>query len=149
SALAFAPDGKVLATVSNTEGSIQSGPGELSIHDVAGKTLLAAVKEPAGLRAVAFAPDGKTLATGGFDRAVKVRDAASGALLRTVGGFSKLVSAVAFAPDGKTLAAGCFDGSVKLWDTATWKTPRTLSAQKYPVLSLAFAPDGKTLAVGT
>ncbi len=44
-----------------------------------------------------FAPDGKTLATSGHDNSVKVRDAATGAVLTTLGRFGKLVNAIAFA----------------------------------------------------
>ena len=125
-ALAFAPDGKVLGAVTGTEGSSQSGPGELLLYDVAGRTMLATVKEPAGLRTLAFAPDGETLATSGFDNTVKVREAATGAVRATLGAFGSLVSAVAFAPDGKTLVTGCVDASVKLWDTTSGREVRAL-----------------------
>ena len=55
-----------------------------------------------GVFAVAFTPDGKTLASGSRDQTVKVWDAASGRLLRTLEGHTNDVTAVAFAPDGKT-----------------------------------------------
>ena len=100
-------------------GRAQNGPGELRFYDVAGRKLQGVVKEPAGLRAVLFTPDGKTIATSGHDNTVKIRDAATGAVRATLGGFEKLVDALAFGPEGKTLVTGCLDASVKLWDVAS------------------------------
>jgi WD40 repeat protein/beta-lactamase regulating signal transducer with metallopeptidase domain len=169
-ALAFAPDGKMLGTVTATEGGPRGGPGELRLYEVAGRRLVTTVREPAGLQAIAFAPDGKAVATGGYDRTVKVRDAIDGTLLATLGGservkefrhapngarmeprggFGNLVTTVAFAPDGKTLAAGCLDETVQLWDMATGKSISTIPVYGQSVLSLAFSPDGRELAVGT
>ena len=51
------------------------------------------------VRAIAFSPDGKTLASGG-DNTIKLWDAASGKLLRTIEGHSSNVKAIAFSPRG-------------------------------------------------
>ncbi len=171
-ALAFTPDGRMLGTVTATDGGPRGGPGELRLYelDVTGGRLVTTVREPAGLRAIAFAPDGKTVATAGYDRTVKLRDPTSGTLLATFGGsdrvrefrhapngarsgprggFVNLVTAVAFAPDGKTLAAGCLDETVQLWDMATGTSISTIPVYGQSVLSLAFSPDGRELVVGT
>src|SRR5262245_17477168 len=50
------------------------------------------------VRAVAFAPDGSTFASGGDDRTVRVWDAATNRLSRTLEGHTGKVTAVAYSP---------------------------------------------------
>ena len=69
----------------------------------------------AEVTSIAYSPDGKTLASGSYDKTIKLWDARSGALLRTLEGHTSWVDAVIFAPDGDTLASGSFDQTIKLW----------------------------------
>src|SRR5262245_45161425 len=68
------------------------------------------------ISSVAFHPGGKIFATGSKDRTVKLWDAESGKLLRTLTGHSSDVNSVTFSPDGKTLASGSSDRTVRIWD---------------------------------
>ncbi len=77
---------------------------------------------------------------------MKLWDARSGELLRTLYGHKKRVWSVAFAPQGGTLASGSSDNTVKLWDTRSRKLRRTLEGHQKQVLSVAFDPQGGTLA---
>ena len=95
---------------------------------------------------MAFSPDGKSLASASSDNSIKLWDASSGSLLRTLSGHSNTVSSVAFSPDGKSLASASDDNSIKLWDASSGSLLRTLSGHSRPVSSVAFSPDGKSLA---
>jgi len=56
------------------------------------------------------------------------------------------VQAVAFSPNGKNLAT-CGDGSVKIWDLQDPKYPLVRSSEEGEPLGLAFSPDGRWLAL--
>ena len=52
---------------------------------------------------------------------MKLWEAASGKLLRTLEGHENYVYSVAFDPAGRTLASGSVDNTVKLWEVASGK----------------------------
>jgi WD40 repeat protein len=90
-------------------------------------------------------PDGREIL---FRNAVKVWDAKTLALKRTLGGDSWL-SGLALSPDGKLAAAGnSGDKTIKLWDIRTGKAERTLDLGGARPLVFAFSPDGKSFAIG-
>lgn len=108
-----------------------------------------------GVPDVAYSPDGTLLASMGADGMIKLWDANSGKLLRTLdGGTRELGSSVAFSPDGSALAASWFTQAV-LWDTKSGEILSRLSGQSVGttigynlgVGQLSFSPDGSRLAV--
>ena len=68
----------------------------------------------------AWSPDGKLLVTGGYDRSLKVWDAATGKMLIEWKDVHKgHLRSVAFSPDGKRLVTTANDNRVTVWDFET------------------------------
>ena len=138
-AVAFSPDGKIVASVSADK--------TIKLWDSAsGKLLKTLEGHSNGVTAVAFSLDGKTLASASADSTIKLWDSTSGKLLKTLEGHSNGVTAVAFSLDGKTLASGGGNSTIKLWDNASGELLKTLEGHSSNVTAVAFSPDGRTLA---
>ena len=119
-AAVFSPDGKTLAVGQGGESDGMSG--KVTLLDPA----TGAVRKELtpghlnGLTDIAFHPDGKTLASCGRDTTVRIWDAQSGKLLKTLGKdrggqFKDWIHAVAYSPDGRWLAAADMAGMVHIY----------------------------------
>ncbi|KAF7557010.1 hypothetical protein G7Z17_g1025 [Cylindrodendrum hubeiense] len=97
---------------------------------------------------VSFSGDGRRLASGSADRTVKIWDAITGALQRTLKGHSTFINSVKFSGDGGQLASGSDDKTVRIWDAATGVLKRTLKGHD-SVTSVALSNDGRRLASGS
>jgi WD40 repeat protein len=110
---------------------------------------LALDKLDTAVPSLAFSHDGKRVATAGTDRLIRIHDAVTGKLLKTLPAQPGGVLAVAFHPGGRLLATASTDAVVRLWDSQTGKEERTLQGHNDPVLALAFSPDGRYLLSGS
>jgi WD40 repeat protein len=89
----------------------------------------------------AASPDGRWFATASHDRTVKIWDAQTLQLARTLEGHGGMVWCVAFSPDSRQLAsgsAGARGGEIKLWDVASGKELQHLDGHKRLVVGLAY-----------
>jgi WD40 repeat protein len=156
SGVAFRPDGKELATssIDNTVKVWDAHPGRC-LRTLTGHTHFAL--------AVAYSPDGKLLASGAsycdqeknsWPGEIKLWNAKTGALLRTLRGHAERITRLQFSPDSTRLAAATGDlsnrgerpGEVKVWDVNKGKDILTLKGHKERVNDVAWSPNGELLA---
>jgi WD40 repeat protein len=141
-AIAFSPDGQILATCSEDK--------MVKLWSVKSGQELRAFAEEDIPEYVGFSPDGKILMTGGLKQVV-LWDVSSGARLRVLGGSEDNDSCSGrpstISPDGAIIASKCL-GSIQLWDARTGAKLRTLEDPRGQTTTLAFSPDGANLASG-
>ena len=76
---------------------------------------------------VSFHPDGQQLVSGGYDKVVRLYDAArGGAAIKTFEGHQALVSRAVFSPHGKLVITGSKDATLRIWDLTSGVCIQTL-----------------------
>jgi WD40 repeat protein len=151
--VAFSPDGKMLATVS------EEGP--VMLYYLATGELLAEFETEVGfIYCLEFSPDSNLIAVGGGRYApqvigVQVWDVATHEQRLKLDDFSETIYTLAFSPDGKTLftGEGLIGGSAKMWDLESGEMldqfGRPREGNYWGVHDLEFSPDGSLLAIGS
>jgi WD40 repeat protein len=138
-ALAFSPDGKLLASASRDRRILLRDAGTGMIKE----TLAGEKGHKNDVTAIAFSLDSALLASGGADRAVKIWEIKKqGVEPHTLEGHEAEVTSVAFSPDGRMLASGSSDGTVRLWDVNSTKILAVLKEHNGPVNAVAFSKEG-------
>ncbi len=109
--VAFSPDGARL---------IASSYGYVSLWDAQTWKFIkhTGTTHDGMVRCVLFSPDGTQFATAGDDAKIKLWDASSGTIIKTLSGHAKSVCGVVFSPDGSRLVSGSKDRTVRIWDTS-------------------------------
>jgi WD40 repeat protein len=142
-AIAYAPNGKLLASISRDR--------TLRLWEAGtGRQVRQWSDADCDFYAVAFSPNGRTLAAAAGDprngshTAIRLWDVATGRELQRLEGHSQAVYTLAFFPDGASLlSVSC--GQVMVWDLARGR-PRHQWTYKHSTPALAVAPDRATLA---
>jgi dipeptidyl aminopeptidase/acylaminoacyl peptidase len=120
--LAFCPDGKALAVVSNvgTKNAIhlfpflKDQPSKAGLSVGAPRMLAKAL--PHQVEALAFSPDSRTIAISDEGGTVRLLEKVTGKERVHFAGHAGQVKALSFSPDGRRLASGSFDTTILVWD---------------------------------
>ncbi|KAG2498300.1 hypothetical protein HYH03_003561 [Edaphochlamys debaryana] len=141
SALAFAPDGKQLASASHDK--------TVKIWDLSTLQCSATLKGHTDMIAsLAWSPDGSRIATGDYKYNIKLWSPDSGTCTGTLQGSTRPVESLAWSGGDPTLLASAGDRTVRVWDTATGALKVQLENPDY-ISAVAWSPDGRTLAAAT
>jgi RNA polymerase sigma factor (sigma-70 family) len=156
-AIAFSPDGKVLAVSAAKLDSEDPRKGKTEVRLVNVDTGALEHKVDLGegaVSALVFSPDGTRLAIGGRGRLaedtafVRLWDVRKKKLIGGTEGGGHRTSCLAFSRDGALLAAGDEKGQVRLFDGRTGKLRKALAGHAQWVGGVGFSADGKALVSG-
>lgn len=141
-------NGKYLATVEDkflTLIDTQTGKTLKSVYGTTGDRI----------QSLDFSPDGKYIVTCDYkdeERAIRIWNAETLELRKTLKGHLKEVERVIFSPDGKYILSGSSDGTLKLWDIDSGddiKTFRNKTGGGVNVYNFYFSLNGKSIITST
>ncbi|HMC27417.1 MAG TPA: c-type cytochrome domain-containing protein, partial [Verrucomicrobiae bacterium] len=143
-ALAFSPDGKVLAI---------SGYHEVILHSPTGSNIIARLLgESPRIESLAYSPDGKMLGVAGSAPArfgeIQIWDTATNGLLKSYKISIDSVYGLSFSPEGDRVAVGCADKSVRVLAVKDGKELLKFDNHSDWVFATTFTVDGKRLLSG-
>lgn len=139
-AVAFSPDGQILATGSDDE--------TIKLWDLRSERLIRSLTgHSATVAAIAFSPDGHRLASASLDQTVRIWDVKSGGTPRILQGHPGTVRSLGWSRDGKRLISGetIYKSlpTVIEWDANTGQLLRRWNDHKAYVRAVLFCEDGK------
>ena len=145
SALAFSPDGKVLAV---------SGYHEVLLHSPTGSNIVARlVGESPRIESLAYSPDGKMLGVAGSAPArfgeIQLWDTASNSLVKSYKVSIDSVYGLSFSPEADRVAVGCADKSVRVLAVKDGKELLKFDNHSDWVFGATFTVNGKRLLSGS
>ncbi len=143
-ALAFSPDGQLLAVAAPDEpvrlvraAGAFGKPAPIALQGATNNTV-----------ALVFSVDSKQLVTNQVHETsvVSLWDMATGQKTLALPLQPKAISSMALSRDGNQLATASLDQALRLWDAKSGEERRSLTPVTTVITSLAFSPDGKWLA---
>jgi WD40 repeat protein/tRNA A-37 threonylcarbamoyl transferase component Bud32 len=145
--LAFSPDGRRLAAGLRDD-SIRIWELPES-HESTPTELWPMTGHRGGVNAIAVSEDGKHVATAGLDGPITLRDALTGAELKTFGATGNTAGSLAFTRDGKRLLAGGWDNAIRVYEVPGGREVRAILGHAGRVLHVECLPDGKRFVSGS
>ena len=144
SVVALAPDGRLLAS-GGRDGRIRVW-SNANPRNPEPLRILAAGDGP--IQALRFSGDGRLVFSGASNGVIRIRDAASGACLRTLSGHTGAVCTLAISRDGARLASGSDDRTIRIWDVASGACLQTCTGHTDRVNCVAFSTTGRQVVSG-
>jgi len=147
-AVAFSPDGKLVATAGADYGASVSFSARLW-HTADGTPVGPPLTHQGEMRSVAFSPDSKLLATASADNTARLWRTADGTPFGPPLTHQGTVYRAAFSPDGSVIATSSADKSARLWRTADGTPVGKPLTHRDGIRDVAFSPDGQVIATAS
>lgn len=137
--ISLSPSGKTLASATS------SG---ILLWNIDNGDCSVLVKGPCLGSCIVFSPDGRTIALD-VGYSIKLFNAVTGSLVKTLRGHTDSINSLAFSPDGQTLASASDDFKGRVWDASATASGQPIEEPFEDIECVGLSPDGKTIAIGT
>jgi len=151
-ALAFSPDGKLLATEGGpgTElGALPDGDFPVTVWDVEkGKEKFKLRGHQDYIASASFSPDGNAIVTSSGDNTARLWTA-DGQLVKELRGHTRPLAGAIFSPDGKFVVTASADNTLRVWDSLDGKLITEFRGHSQAVNNVAFSADGQHIVTAS